>query len=202
MGYYAQIGFELRAWDGAPSSIFDQLIGLWLPQYADSAGLNQDEREELVVFLECADRAQDGEVPVMRYFDPAYTCSGATQEVIGHVQGLTEFADMEGAFFELRGEGFSGVYCLIGEENEIDNVIWGANQDDLWDALHYGATVRPDWTNYGIHIDARAVRNFLEGIHCEDDVCMICNAAMPEIRALLKAKARELGYPLKSAVIV
>ena len=202
MGYMAQIGFEIRAWEGAPDDAFDQLLGIWLPQYADEVDLDQEDREELVGLFEYADLTKDDEVAVMRYFEPMYRCSGGTHELLDHLQGLLEFADVAGEFVDVAGEGFSGIYVLAGEEQEIQMSIWGPNQDDLWDAFEYGVTVRPTWTNYGVHVAAHELRSLLEGVTGDDDVCRICNAAMPEIRVLLKQKAKALGFEPKSAVIV
>ena len=202
MSYHAQIAFEIRAWEGAPDDVFEQLLGIWLPQYADEQDLDQESREELVELFEYADLTQDGEMPVLRFFDAMYRCSGGTHDLLDHLVGLTEYADIEGEYVEIAGEGFSGTYGLANEDQEILESVWGPNQDDLWGAVEWGATVRPGWTNYGVHVGGHEVRYLFEGFVETEDVCRICDAAMPAIRGLLEKTAQEMGFVPKSAVIV
>jgi len=196
MSYQAEIAFIITAGHGAQPDVFDRLLGVALPAYADDERLSQEVREELVEFFEDADVRLDDGIPVMHYHAPFYKCSGVTTQVLNLLEGLTEYAAESGL------NPCSGASCFLGEDKEVDVSSWGDDEWIMREMVEPESFIRLGWTDYGIHIDAHDIRSFLVDPAYEEDVCRICDEAIPEIRELLKKKAEELGYRRKTAIIV
>lgn len=194
MSYQSEIAFVITAGEGAQPDVFDRLMGIELPACADDEQWSQEVREELVGFFEGADVCLDDGIPVMRYHAPFYRCSGVTEQALWLLEGLTEYA--------AQPNPFSGASCFVGEDSEAAVSSWGDDEWIMRDMVQPESFLRLGWTHYGVHIDAHDIRSFVADAFHDEDVCRICDEAMPEIRALLEKKAEELGYKVKKSVVV